>query len=71
MVIMNSSSAWHNVESTFVGHLDKQGRIVFSVKLQAELRRPDSPIRPRLRQVDGDKVLRQIRNSWIVQLGNW
>ena len=33
--------------------------------------RPDSPIRPRVRQVDWDKVLRQIRNSWIVQLGKW
>ena len=68
----NSSKAWHNIESTFVVHSDKQERIVFSVKLQAELwngtvssdrtefkkvnfvvaSRPDSPIGPRLRQVD-------------------
>ena len=62
----------HNIESTFVGPSDKQERIVFSVKLQADLwnghcqqrsnrilknvnfvaaSRPDSPIRPRLRQV--------------------
>ena len=33
----NSSSSWNNIESTLVGHSDKQERIVFSVKLQAEL----------------------------------
>ena len=70
--VSNSSSAWHNTENTFVGHSDKQERIVSSVTLQAELwhghcqqrsnrfdkvnfvaaSRPDSPVRPRLRQVD-------------------
>ena len=35
--VSSSSSAWHNTENTFVGHSDEQERIVFSVKLQAEL----------------------------------
>ena len=34
---LDSSQAWHNIESTFVGHSDKQGRSVFSVRLHAEL----------------------------------
>ena len=35
--VSNSSSAWHNTGNRFVGHSDKQERVVFSVKLQAEL----------------------------------
>ena len=34
--VSSSSSAWQSIENTFVGQSDKQERIVFSVKLQAE-----------------------------------
>ena len=33
--------------------------------------RPESPIRPQVRQLTGYKVLRQTRNSCIVHLGKW